>query len=275
MSYLTTLTPAENLILRDGRKVSVRLMLKGTLMDLLMRGVLAYHEMEKRPSRLDRPRRFKYIVAGQHIDSYQGLPHEDVFVVPYRRGGAARYQLKNLVSIALERTGGKRDYCRSVRLSPRLAPLYLPVLTNVLAAGLQKGTGRLARKALLAEIERTQATILGALGDDPTRAVRMINDLGGNVVLLSQLPQDALGDLRDELFEDRRKRERGASDRGDGSRGGSGCGGWDHDSFNDGFDSAADSAGCGGIGCSSDGGSGCGGSGCSGCSGCGGCGGGD
>lgn len=275
MSYLTTLTPAENLMLRDGQKVSVRLMLKGTLMDLLMRGVLAYHEMEMRPSRLDRPRRYKYIVAGKHIDTHPGLPHEDVYLVPYRRGVTARYQLRNLVTIALEHTGGRGDFCRSVRRSPRLAPLYSPILTNLLAAGIQNSTGRLARKALLAEIERTETTILGALSDDPPRAVRMINDLGGNVVLLSRLPEDALGDLRDELFEDRRKRERGSSGCGGAGCGGSGCGGWDHDSFNDGFDNAADSAGCGGAGCGADGGSGCGGSGCSGCSGCGGCGGGD
>ncbi|MBL7950936.1 MAG: hypothetical protein JNM62_04395 [Flavobacteriales bacterium] len=273
MSCLTTLTPAENLLLRDGRKVSVRLMLKGTLMDLLMRGVLAYQEMEVRPSRLDRPRRYKYIVAGKHMDSYEAQRHEEVFLGAYRYGGAGRYQLRNLVSVALERTGGRRDFCRSVRLSQRLLPLYSPVLENVLAAGILNSTGRLARKTLIAEIELTEATILGALGDDPPRAVRMINDLGGNVVLLKRLPEEALGDLRDDLFEDRRQRVRGESGCGGGGCSGSGCGGWDHGSFNDGFDNAADAAGCGGAGCGSDGGSGCGGSGCSGCSGCGGCGG--
>jgi len=265
MSYLTTLTPAENLLLRDGHMVSLRLMLKGTLMDLLMRGVLAYQESEARPSRLERPRRYKYIVPGKLFDTYLALPHENVFLGPYRNG-SVRYQLRNLVSIALERTEGRRKYCRSVRLSPRLAPLYTPVLTNVLATGLKNGQGRFARKDLVAEIELMETAILAALVDDRQGAIRMINDLGGNVLLLKRLPDNLLGDLNDDLFADRKQRERGSS----GCGGGTGCGGWHHDSFNDGFDSAADAAGFGGAGCGSDGGSGCGGSGCGGCGGCGG-----
>jgi hypothetical protein len=122
-------------------------------------------------------------------------------------------------------------------------------------------TGRVARRALLAEIEERETVILAALGEDAPAAARMINDLGGNVLLLGRLPATAFEDLSDELFEDRRNRSSGTS-----GCGGAGCGGWEHSSLNEGFDGAAEAAGCGGGGCSGGGDGG-------GCSGCGGCGG--
>lgn len=262
MSYLTTLTPAENLLLRDGYAVSMRMMLKATLMDLLMRGILAYKVSEGRPNRVERPRLYKYIVPGKLFDTYQGLLHESVFLGPYRNG-TARYQLRNLVSIAMERSEGRGRFCRSVRFSPSLAPLYSPLLASIIATGLKNEMGRFARKALIAEIDAMETAILGALVEDQQRAVKMINDLGGNVLLLKGLPDTVLGELNNELFVDRKERARGAAACG----GGTGCGGWNHHSFSDGFESAANAAGCG-----SDGGNGCGG-GCSGCGGCGGCGG--
>lgn len=266
MSYLTALTPAENLLLRDGAKVSMRLMLKGTLIDLLMRGVLAITTIEAQPHQRERARRYKYIVRGPTWPVHAYTAHEEVFLAPYRRDDQVRHQLRNLVAIALERAGGRTKFCRIIRQTPRLASLYRPFLSQFTITGILNSSGRVARKLLEAEIAQVEAEVLFTLQEDRPKAVRMINDLRGNIVLFNQLSSDMLKELDEELKSHRLDRSRGDAD---GSSGG--CGGWHHSSLSESFDSAADSAGCGGSGC----GGGDSANGCSGCSGCSGCGGGD
>ena len=273
MSNLTTLSPAENLLVRDGNKVSVRLMLKGTLIDLLMRGVLAINVIEAQPHKREKARRYKYIVRGPSWHAHEYTAHEEVFLAPYRRDDQVRHQLKNLVAVALERAGGRTKFCRIIRQTPELAPLYRPFLSQYTITGLLNSSGRVAREVLVAEIAKVEEEVLLALNVDRPNAVRMINELRGNIVLLKQVSSDMLKELDEEL-----KSHRLDPTRGDADGSGGGCGGWHHGSLSEGFDSAAEAAGCGGSGCGSDGGSGCGsdgGSGCggSGCSGCGGCGG--
>jgi hypothetical protein len=261
MSYLRTLTPAENLLLRDGYGANMRQMVKGTLLDLLFREALAFHMTMEQPNRRERVRRYKYIMPGNRYSTHRSLAHEEIFLGPYRASTSGRYQLRSLVAIAFERARGTWRYRLTVSTSPRLAAHYVAWLRRSFGVLMLNSTGRVARRALLAEIEERETVILAALGEDAPAAARMINDLGGNVLLLGRLPATAFEDLSDELFEDRRNRSSGTS-----GCGGAGCGGWEHSSLNEGFDGAAEAAGCGGGGCSGGGDGG-------GCSGCGGCGG--
>lgn len=258
MSYLETLTPAENLLLRDGGKTRLRDLLKATLLDLLMRKVLVFNEVLKDPDKRGRARRYKYVQPGPAFSERTALPHEDVFTGPYANNHGERYLLKNLVRIGFSRAVNVRAYHNRVLGIPRMLPLFSSgAWAKLFGIVRLSATGKVARDVLLTELARAEAELVPLLNANDERARTLLCRLNGNVLLLSGFDLALLADM-----------DLGDFDRPMKPGGGGGCGGGGCSSFtgfDHGFDSGADSAGGdGGSGC----GGGCGGSGCGGCGGC-------
>ena len=265
MSYLHTLTPAENLVLRDNSKGRLRDLLKATMLDLLMKQVLVFHEVVKDPDKRGRPRIYKYVEAGPRFNEHLQLDlrtHEAPFVVPFNKSTGTRYLFKNLVRIAFHRAVNTRAYHALILSEPRMMPLRSGGLFNWFGIARLNASGKVAREVLLAEIARAEAELVPLLNAKDDRARQLLTRLNGNVLLLQGIDLSMLPDLSiGEMDNPSRPGWSGTGCSGCSSFGG----------FDSGFDAGADAAGCGG-----DGGSGCSGSGCagSGCGGCGGCGGG-
>ncbi len=248
MSYLETLTPAENLMLRDQGKAGLRGMLKCTLLDLILKSVLVIEEKERDTDKRGKMRRYRYVVKGPAFADHTALAHEQVFTAPY--ASASSYLLRNLVSIARDRAGNPRAFSSMVLANPRLRSLRKggAVARFFGMVGLNDA-GLAARDMLLAEIRQAEERWLPLLNTDAAQARSAFARMNGNITLLEGVDPRLLPDLDKDGFGPKRT---GGSDDGSGS---GGCGGWS---------GCGNDSGCGG-------GSGCGGSGCSGCGGCGGC----
>ena len=253
MSYLETLTPAENLMLRDNCGTKLRELLKATLLDLLMKKVLVFHEVVKTPDKRGRPRKYKYVETGPRFADHLELDqraHEEPFLAPYRGNKGVRYLFRNLVRIAFTRAANTRAYHGLILSEPRMMPVRRGGLLNFFGVSRLNGSGKVSREVLMAELVRAGSELVPLLNAKDDRARQMLTRLNGNVLLLSgidisMLPDMDIGDVD----------QPGKSDKG-----GTGCGGCSSFiGFDSGFDVGADAAGCGG-----EGGSGCGGSGCGG-----------
>lgn len=247
MNYLETLTPAENLLLREKGGAGMRGLLKSTLVDLLLKEVLVlYKETNRVSNRNDRPRHLSYVKRGPEYRRYRPLPHEQVFRAPFHSSDT-RHLLRNLVSIAREKAASLPTYRAMITDSPRTRALWKRgILNRILGNARLNEAGLAAHNALMRELTAAEHSIVPELNARGASAQRLLARLHGNVSLLEGLDPSLLPDVDGEGFGPRKP---SGTDTGCGSACGSGCG----------------ASACGGHGC---GGSGCGGSGCGGCGGC-------
>ena len=123
MNYLETLTPAENLLLREKGAAGMRGLLKSTLLDLLLKEVLMLYKEQRSENKHDRPRNLSYVKRGPEYKRYRPLPHELVFIAPFHSSDT-RQLLRNLVSIARERAASLPTYRSMITDSPRTRALW-------------------------------------------------------------------------------------------------------------------------------------------------------
>lgn len=178
MSYLERLTPAENLMLRDSCKTTFRELLKATLLDLLMKKVLSFHEVVKDPDKRGRPRTYKYVEAGPRFTDHIALDlraHEEPYLAPYRVNKGTRYLLKNLVRIAFNRAANTRSYQGLVLSEPRMMPLRNGgLLLNLFGLARLNATGKVAREVLLTELAQAESELVPLLNAKDDRARQLL-----------------------------------------------------------------------------------------------------
>lgn len=246
MNYLETLTPAENLLLREKGAAGMRGLLKSTLLDLLLKQVLVIYKEQRSENKHDPPRHLSYVKRGPGYRRYRPLAHEQVFVARFYSSDT-RHLLRNLVSIAREKAASLPTYRSMITDSPRTRMLWKRgFLNRFLGNARLNDAGQVAHSALMQELAAAQRSIVPELNARGVSSQRLLARLHGNVALLAGLDPSLLPDLDGEGFGPRKPT---GTDTGCGSACGTGCG----------------ASACGGHGC---GGSGCGGSGCGGCGGC-------
>jgi hypothetical protein len=255
---LSKLTPAETLLVRNGKEATLKDMLKYTLMDLLLKQVLIIEEVERQPSKRDLIRVYKYISVGKKFSAYKCMPHELVFLFAYRKNSSIRILFRNCVKIGYENAQSGKEFNKLIMSSRELKNAFsISLLKKMFSDGFSytdKGTQ--FKIQLENEIQYLEQHLRKEIDNDKRRVIETLKQIGGNIFLLNGMEFSLLKEIDDELLKEFNRPEVS-----------SGCGTWttfetyDHD-----FDSSC-SSDTGGSACSGDGGC------SSGCSGCGGCGG--
>lgn len=256
MKHLTQFSPAEVQLLLYGRKASIKELLKGTFMDLILKQALNLFEVERQPHRNDDIRIYKYVEAGHNFSMHKALPHEFVFLESFKKDSKLQVLFRNMVRIGYQNSVSISNYQQLLFHSPRLASCFYQNLFQKIFWGFQHSE---KGNRLKAEIQTEIATLEKELAaGQAERSYEILKAINGNVVLLSNFRFDLLNEIDAEIAQEINRRTN-QSDTMDIFV----FGEWDD--FGD-ISGSFDSSCSGASGCSG----GDGGSGCGGCGGCGG-----
>jgi len=194
MNALAKLTPAETLFLLEERNADLKLLLKVTLMDLLLKQVLAT-DLENR--RFDNDKAEKiingHLTRGEAFHTYIARPHEEVYLRPFRSAGTNAVPFRRLVGIGLDRAGHQRQYQNLCLHGDGLAGCFSQSLLQRLTRSYQR-TPQGAALCTLVDSERLhlENNLSGLLETAPAQAAEIIRTIKGNVFLLRNLDFDLL-----------------------------------------------------------------------------------
>lgn len=253
---LSKLTPAETLLLREGTEATLQDMLKYTLMDLLLKQVLAVENVEKQANPRDPIRTYRYIAGGEKLSGYSGLQHEMVYLTAFRKSSDIRILFRHIVKMAYENAKSEKYFRKSLTASPVLKSAFATSFLHLFTGGVSYTKDGLHLKEQAENEIVTLEKTLAEGNHDKNKVSSLLKVIGGNIFLLKGLEVDLLKEIEDELFKEfsRRPPPNGACSAG--------C--WTmFETYGREFDSSCSASPSGG--CSS-GDGGCGG-------GCGGCGG--
>jgi hypothetical protein len=258
---LTKLTPAETLIVRHGQDAPLREMLKYTMMDLLLKQVIAMEDVEWQRSTKDPLATYKYIIPGKNFDTYRARSHENVFLFGFVKTKDIRYLFRHFVKMAYQDAKTSRHYQSMVRRNDFLAGMFDVSFFQLLFGGFSyTDAGLELRMKVEKEIEVLERTLPDLMTRDREAALDALREIGGNVFLLKGLNFELSREIEEALLNEIREYETTATSGGCGT----GCfttwhhygGDFDSSCSSDsGGDSSGGDSGCGGDGC----GGGCGG----------------
>lgn len=264
---INQLSPAEMLFLQKPNQLNGRKMMRLTLLDLIMKGVLEFNSLEYSPGKW-----VYHLTPGQYFQQYPPLLHEEPFLLPFRSGESS-VELTLLINTVAQQAqsyyGFQYNY---VRKTPKMSSLMPKNFWNAFHSFPLTTEGKELRKDLNQRLKQGNEIVVNSMGNGQKRLLELPVLLGSGLLLIDSLEKILQGktfseDWIQELtsaYTPLKQLFQSPAGADAVMVGGSGCGA---------FFGVSDSfGGCGGGGCS---GSGCsGGSGGSGCSGGGGCGGG-
>lgn len=250
MTYLSTLTPAEILILTR-ENVNQQEILKITFIDLLFKQVLKTFEVKRQPHVKQDIRVYKYVGIGKNFSNYNSLNHERVFLSIFGSDNSVEILFRNLVKIGYQNSRTLSELKNEIIKTPNLKKCFSQNIFQRIFYGYSlTAYGTDLKRKVQQEIQNIGNEISSVNDIENQKAIELIKIIGANIFLLINVDYDLLQQIDKDLA----IAKNNSIDKESGC---SGCG----SSFDD-YSSSFDS------GCSSN--SGCGGSGCSGCGGCGG-----
>jgi hypothetical protein len=101
-SILSQLSPAETLIMLLGKEAPFNDLMKVTLMDLMLKQVLAIKEVMRQPGPSEKIRIYKYIVRGENFAAYTPLAHEFIFLNVFNKYGKEKLLFRHLIRAAYD-----------------------------------------------------------------------------------------------------------------------------------------------------------------------------
>lgn len=120
MKLLSKYTPAETLVLLEGKKADIKELLKTTFMDLLLKQVLVIECVSKKISTRDDVRVYKYIARGKNFLMYKSSAHEWVYLSPFYKSSSIKILFQHLIRMGFQNAKTDARYIASVIKSPNV-----------------------------------------------------------------------------------------------------------------------------------------------------------
>lgn len=262
------LSPAEMLFLQEPNRLNGRQMMRVTLMDLILKGVLQIQSVSTDPKKT-----IHAISPDSYFHQYPPLVHEEPFLEPFRMGEKIM-ELNLLANLVTQRCGSYYGYqFKYVRKSPRLMDLLPKNFWNTFHVFPGAKASKELRQDLNARLGTGQNIVTASLNQQQLyRLAELPLLLGSGLLLIESLgkalstqtyPDAWLQELTSAYSPLQNMLKRPQNEDNTGSDGGyyGGIG----DAFGGCSGDVGSGCGGGGGGCSGDGGGGCsGGSGCGG-----------
>ena len=203
---LSKLTPAETLLLRKGTEATLQDMLKYTLMDLLLKQVLAVKNVEKKPSPRDPIRTYRYIAGGQKLNGYSCLQHEMVYLTAFRKSSDIRILFRHIVKMGYENAKSEKYFRKQLSASAVLQTAFATSFLQSFTGGVSYTNDRLQLKEQAEKEIETLEKTLAEDNHDRNKVLNLLKVIGGNIFLLKGLEVDLLKGIEDELFKELSRR---------------------------------------------------------------------
>lgn len=260
MKNLSDLTPAETLLLTEGKRVPLKDLLKVTMMDLLLKQILKTIEV---PNGANETTSFSntYVVAGNNFSYEKAAAHEKVFLAPFHKDRKAEILFNNLVKVGYQKAGSEKGYNKLVRNSVGLAGCFASGFSSLFNPYELSDYGQRTARELKSQLDQLSNTLPDLMENNPDKALEVLKHIKGNIFLVKGIDFKRMAEIENAVMAEVYSVQSSSNSTfGDPMT-------WlalDMSSRN--FDSSC--SGCSSSVDYSDGGSGC--SGDSGCSGCGG-----
>ena len=269
MKLLSTLSPAETMLLMRPT-CSLKDIMRITFLDLLLKGAIDIKVDTKniqytKSSTITKA--FNFVIKGAKLNSYNTKEHEQIFLSPYHKSPSIEILFKHFVVMSYENARGKKAFKKKV-MNTNLSPyVSINFFQKIFGGFSLTEKGKKSRNDILKHLKYIDENIQHLLEVDKNKALDLLFELGGNVLLLKNYNVSLLKDINKQLLQEYKSTYTSPFSNG----GDTWCYFYNENSFNPyledfdnistSFDSDFDGAGCS----SGDGG-------CSSCGGCGGCG---
>jgi hypothetical protein len=273
MKNLSKLSPAETLVLLEGKEVKLRDLLKVTLMDLFLKQVLQTTDITNTSRPGSESFSNTYIVRGSNFALHHALAHEAIFLSVFRHNENTQFLFNTIVKLGYVKAGSADRYSKIILRNARIRTYFVEGIARFF-----KGKFSLTPKGiefvqeLKAEINELAITLPKLMENDQAKALEILKVIKGNVFLVKGLDFKMMKEIENQVVAESSK----AYSTSDSSYPDTSM--WlalttNSNSFDSGCSSFHHHHDSGDWGGDSDSGGDSGGD--SGCSGCGGCGGGD
>lgn len=196
---LSSLTPAETLMLLRPNNVSGKELLKYTFLNLIFNNILIiYKDWRKSNPRDKHARLHTFISRGTSFEQYQSLEHQDIFAYPFKRKNL-EFKLRFLLRKVYKQLGKKTPKFKSdyvyqdlknkgyFKLSIGFGSYYYYFLNN---------KGKKASKELKKQLDKIENDLPKFLNEDHSKAKELIHQLGSNILLLKCFNDDLINKIK-------------------------------------------------------------------------------
>lgn len=184
---LSEFTPAETLLLTKGSKVLLKDLLKYTFMDLLLKKVLVLTRKKYQPDARSKAVTMKYISAGPLFNSYQSLPHEQVFTSPFQQGKRS-IQFRFMIRMAYEQASIYADFDPVILESPSINRFVRKNIFQRFFGGYGwTSEGKTLAEVLKKELRTLDKNLPVWMAEDQKKALEVFLVIKGNVFLLKNV----------------------------------------------------------------------------------------
>jgi hypothetical protein len=185
MKNLTQFSPAETLLLLEGKNAALKDLLKVTLLDLFLKQALQTQEIIRPSTTQSLPVSNTYVVKGDAIGYHKALEHEYVFLKPFYKNDDSQILFNNLVKIGYQNATTEKRYRHSILKNRNLDRLFEQGLRTVFKGRLMHtALGQQVKADILAEIREMESALPAAMETDKDRALDLMRQLGGNIFLI-------------------------------------------------------------------------------------------
>ncbi len=243
MNKLTTLLPAQSLLVLEGKQASFKELLKLTFIDLLLKQVLELRTVEQQPHPNDPVRYYKYISAGKNFNSYRPVDHEYIYLAAFKESDSIEILFQNLIRMGVENAQNAKMYRLSISQSPNLQRYCSQnFVQSIIDSFSITDLGRQLRADLQSEITALERDFPVLIENQPEKAKQWVNELGGAVFLLKNIDVSVLARIDSDILAELNKQYQD-NDNGIACFG---CSVWDSSSADSGCSDGSGCSGCGG-----------------------------
>jgi len=190
MDFLEKLTPAENYLLLENSKATMKGLLKLTMLDLLLKRVIKTEDVAVRADERSPKRILTYVQAGINFQSYQPKTHEAIFLDNFQVNPDNKVLFEHLVKISNAKAKSIRNLVYNQILTHSEISNLFNTRKMFVVVDLND-SGQLAK----IQLQKDLNNLLPSLIDDPSLLTRV----NGNLFLMNIIDSDYLTKFDQEL----------------------------------------------------------------------------
>lgn len=183
MKLLLKLTPAEAMLLINV-KADLKDLLQITIIDLLIKQVLATEGIEKKIGSNATPKLLTYVKRGPRFSDYHPRSHEHVFLSPFRQEKNPSILFSNLINMATNEAVNALQFKRRLIAGQILSSYFSQNWwQQMLGVYSLTNGGKRLREELLEEIRALDAQIPSSENQEDDALREIFKKIGGNIAL--------------------------------------------------------------------------------------------
>jgi hypothetical protein len=199
MKSLSDLTPAETLLLTEGKRVPLKDLLKVTLMDLLLKQILKTVEVPNGSNEATSVSN-TYVVSGNNFSFSKSLSHERVFLSPFLKDKQVEILFSNLVKISYQKAGPEKAYNKLIRDSAGLTGCFTSGLSKLFNPFELNDYGRKIATELRGQLNQLSDTLPQLMENNPDKALEVLKHIKGNVFLVKGIDFKRMSEIENAVM---------------------------------------------------------------------------